>query len=333
MSFAFVIPVIHPGAQTVSNYADVERMLHVTLSSICGQSRDDVYTVVVAHRLPDWHAEFEGRVSFLTVTDDERLPIRHPERHLDKAFKLALASYYAIDQLAAEQIMMMDADDFVRRQLAEEAMSGAWPVQDGDGWIITRGYNAIVNVDPSVPVMSGAYEVRAFDGLCGSCRVFKSTKLVALLEKLMPNTHRSRDLISETISTDLLDQVFLDLDPEFGNEGSLIRLMGTHRSQELWCTLKPVDKPLVAKSCGHGNHTGPRQGDIRWHRVVREVDVAELVSGMGLEGSVVGESTSRTMPGYFVILMNAFGWGTVLTKKIFQLQSHVLGRLNRKEAS
>jgi len=290
--FAFVLPVVNPRNARVRDYGTVERMLRETLRSLCAQTWQDVLAVVICHRVPAWANEFAGRVRFLDVGDHPAFAANRNHLQVDKGMKYAIGCMYAIGRQHASLVMLMDGDDFMRTDLAERLIGLGRAKNEFDGLIIARGLN--VQIEPAGEgfCMAGVSDVREFNRTCGSCRIFRADSLSRRFEQFDPGFFSWSQSFGESDSygvvrpaAALLDHVDRIAKPIRDLDRGLIRVLGRHVRQKTHFSFAILDEPLAAKACGHGNHNGPRQGEIHWRRVLRLVDGQTFLNDFGLRDS------------------------------------------------
>lgn len=336
MDFVFVIPIVHPHGPGVSNYLGVECLLRMTLASLSSQTAPRTAAVVVCHKLPEWHDEFE-HVRFLVMPEDSRFPIKYVHRHIDKSIKLVAGSLFALNRYSPKYIMPIDGDDLFRTDLAEIALSAAALADDEDGWIVTRGFNLDLFRDEDRLAFRAAYSVNYFHRHCGSCRIVSGRSVRRVLTQIAPNASSMDVEItnSETqeLSNAYVDALFEDADPAFPDFGSRFRLFGDHMRQDTVFRLKHMPIELACKSCGHENHVGPRQGSVHWHRVTGRKDLDIFISDFGLKDApfvVPNPAPDNPME----TLIRPLWAKVVVTWQLVQRKSlHVLAKLARSRTS
>jgi hypothetical protein len=133
---AFLIPVKHPAR--ARSYALVTELLRSTLTSIAQQTVRPIGIYVVCNQLPSWAGEMK-EVIFIDV---DFPPARAPTHegdvyewiYRDKGSKIAVALERARRD-GATHVMVVDADDFVSRRLAEHVSAHpqipGWYFPDG----------------------------------------------------------------------------------------------------------------------------------------------------------------------------------------------------------
>lgn len=337
MSLVFVIPIAHPQGPRISNYGHVEKALRLTLGSVAGQTASDVRTVVVGNRVPEWHSDCAGTVDFLSLGTDDRFPLPHAQRHIDKAMKLGTGALFALERHAPDFVMFIDGDDTLHLDLARRVMAGELPPGGKDGWILTHGLNAVTRIRGGKFVFSEAYEVGHFDQDCGTCRILKASALARVIPEVLPRTASRRNLLPTRapaeIPSEITDALFEDADAAFPERDATLRLFGNHILQERIFDLAPLPLPLAAKSCGHGNHVGPRGGALHWHRVLRRLELDEFMASFGLAGSTIAETDPVRRSTIEVVIRphvaRTVETVTVTLKRIRNFCVRVLRRLRR----
>lgn len=288
--FAFVIPVRNPLDEKVKDYRTIESLLRMTISSLLRQTHPNVAVVVVCHGAPEWSTEFDDRVRFLNVSNDD---VFGPDQHattIDKGMRFTVGTLYAADTFDPELIMLLDADDYANVRLAEHLLPLHAAGNDVDCYMIHRGVHAGVQVGHDyVTRYRYAVEVEEFDFTCGSCRVFDTA---SLLESLTSIDAVIRDRFGGWAEADERGCVIVHPDPlewllrsvESAKEDRdhIINVLGRHTRQRRAFSVRYVDIVGAAKGCGHGNHNGPRAGAVHWHRAKRNMGVGEFLKTFGL---------------------------------------------------
>lgn len=269
--FVFVIPIVHPERSHVSDYEAVERCLHATLTSLGQQTYHNVSVVVVCHSAPEWAEEFAPDVHFLTYGDHEIFAANRNHVQIDKGMKYILGSLFAIERLQAENIMPMDGDDFMNRNIAHFVSARSVRPPGRDGYIFNNGFHAYLEAKPNKIELQGVFQVEGFDETCGSCRVFLAPALARHIKALDPEIFGladkfPTDQVAE-IPIELLDRIGASTDEIRDEPESLVRLLGRHVRQAPHFDLARLASPMPAKGCGHGNHSGPTKGEIHWYRI------------------------------------------------------------------
>jgi hypothetical protein len=278
--------------------------------------------VVVCHRVPGWAAEFAGRVRFIDVGDHPAFAANRNHVQVDKGMKYALGCLYAIGRRQASLVMLTDGDDFMRTDLATSLAALGPAAGAPDGFLITRGLHVQIEPDGDCFALTGAFAVHEFNRTCGSCRIFRAGPLAQRFEQLDPGFLSWSQSLDESggqgivrPTAALLDHLDRITDPVRDLDQGLIRILGRHVRQKEHFRLMFLDEPLAAKGCGHGNHDGPRHGEIHWRRVRRLVDGQTFLKDFGLQASPF----IRIRPGAGARLRGLVGIAF----------SHTLGRLIR----
>ncbi|MEZ5777832.1 MAG: sulfotransferase [Paracoccaceae bacterium] len=268
---AFVLPVVHPEGAKVSDYRTVERVLRLTLQSLLAQSDPATRIVVVCHRIPDWADGMGPAVHFIDLGSTPGFEANRNDVQIDKGMKYVIGSLYATERLGAGKVMLTDADDFVHRDLGPYLNGVKAPKPGRDGWILVSGYHAALLPEGGDVRLAAAFRVREFNQTCGSCRIFRSEALRAHIRGIDPGlgalADGFRDDEVQPAPPALAAAVVAAATPAVDQPDSMIRLLGRHTEQHPFFDFAPVPAPLVAKGCGHGNHDGPRKGDIHWARI------------------------------------------------------------------
>ncbi|MEM9969480.1 MAG: glycosyltransferase family A protein [Pseudomonadota bacterium] len=283
MKFCFVIPLVHPDGERVTDYGAIEQLLHMTLTSLLAQSVTETAIVVVCHRVPDWHDTLPDRVTFLQVPDDDRFPINHVQRHIDKAIKLAAGAHYTLQQHAPDYVMFVDGDDTVHVNLAKTVLERKLP-RGADGYSISRGMNARIKTMPDAIELQNAYFVKHFNRDCGSCRILSASALRRTLSEVAPNASAVTMALTADgyLSQAYIDAIYKDAEVAFPVPKAPFRIFGNHIQQDMIFSLATLDLPLASKTCGHENHVGPRKDTIHWHRVTGKMSLKTFMANFGL---------------------------------------------------
>lgn len=197
-----------------------------------------------------------------------------------------VGSAFALKVLRADHVVLADADDFLDRDLAAYLSGANAPMPGADGWILTKGYHLALRKGGAGLELNGAFEVKEYNRTCGTCGIFLGPSRHHHIEAFCPEGFDLAAMMeakpAQVVPTALLDSVVNATDPIEAEHDSLVRLLGRHIRQASLFVFATVDKPLAAKGCGHGNHDGPRQGDIHWHRVVKTEPLDGCAASFGL---------------------------------------------------
>lgn len=284
--FAFVIPAVHPRHASVADYATIDRVLRLTVSSMLAQAHVDTSIVVVCHVAPPWSETCSDRVHFLVLEDHPGFAPGRNKIPIDKGMKHLIGSLYALHMLRASHVMPADHDDFVDSDLARFITGTNAPARGSDGWIFSRGYQAVLRSTETGIELNGAFRVAGFDLACGTCRVFHARALAEHIARFDPERSiLATDLRPERcqpVPAKLIDRVVELTDGVRDEPLSFPLVFGRHHTQSPFFGLKEVRVPLVAKGCGHGNHAGPRKGAIHWRRIRGVVRLARFAARFGL---------------------------------------------------
>ena len=281
--FTFVIPVVHPEGPKVADYALVETALKASLTSYLAQDGADCAAVVVAHRRPAWADAFGARLHFIDLGDHPGFAPGANAVQEDKGMKYTLGALYAAQVLGAGEIMLVDADDYARRDLVTAVRPALETATDGV--IVTRGVHALVAPDTNGLNLRAAFQIDQFDISCGTCRVFHARALLGAIHAAVPGAEDA-GFDDHAPTPALLAAVTQAGTASPGDKDSLIHTLGRHVWQDTHFALSPLALPLVAKACGHGNHDGHRGGDIHWHRIRKLSGRASFLRRYGLEGAL-----------------------------------------------
>lgn len=279
----FVIPVVHPDGQKVTNYHDVERLLRETIASVLAVNDVDVSVVVVCHKRPDWAQACPPQVTFLDLGGHPGFAANRNDVRVDKGMKYIAGIWWALERIKPDVLMPMDADDFVHQRLASRAIDMLKQHPDRDGTIITEGYHVLISPEAETIALNAAFRVKRFNSSCGSCRVFDAGFIARKISQDVP----ALDRLTGASDTGSLPQKALDHIVAYGDaaqfdDDGFLMTLGRHVRQDVQFNLIPCDLPLVAKGCGHGNHDGHRGGDVHWHRITRLKSVRRFRREFGL---------------------------------------------------
>ncbi|MCP4823747.1 MAG: hypothetical protein GY892_06460 [Shimia sp.] len=299
---AFVIPVAHPNGEKINNYNSVERILKQTVRSCLSQSHADVVVIVLCHRTPSWVSEFDDRLVVVNLGDGPEWTTGTPDVREDKGKKHLLGAQLAIKHYQASAVMFLDGDDFVRHDFAKTVlgkMTGAT-----EGLVITRGVHAALNAQDNGFGLNLALKIDGFHHSCGSCRVFKAPVLADRMLRWWP-AFMTVDLGLGQKNPDqaAMDAFFQRTKQSHDNEFGLLRILGRHRAKSMAAELTPLAMPLVVKGCGHGNHDGPRHGDVHWHRATGMADLNDIMTLFSLDPA--GFHPKAQQPFHWRVLLAA----------------------------
>lgn len=133
---AFVTSLRHP--HNSADYGRVEELLRLTLGSLTAQTGDDYLVFVVGNRAPGF--DLGERVRFVPVDFDapEAAQGQHADRSRfvrDKGSKIGVG-LLAARRYEPDHVMIVDADDFVHRDLAGFAARN----RGHPGWVVDQGW-------------------------------------------------------------------------------------------------------------------------------------------------------------------------------------------------
>jgi hypothetical protein len=135
---AFVTSLRHP--RNAGNYRRVEELLQLTLRSLTAQTSGEYVVFVVGNQAPELEPGLAERVRFVPVgfAAPEAARGPHADRWQfvrDKGSKIGVG-LLAARQYAPDHVMIVDADDFVHRDLAEFTARH----RDHPGWVVDQGW-------------------------------------------------------------------------------------------------------------------------------------------------------------------------------------------------
>lgn len=260
----FVIPVAPPDHPAIRNYPFVETLLQPVVHSMLAQCAGDIRVVIACHKTPDFAKNLTDRVTCLDVSDHPAFATGRNGVGLDKGMKYVLGAGHAMRDHNPDFIMFADADDLIRRDLAQTII--AMPRDSHDGFVLKRGYHALLAHRPDRIALKAAFRVRSFDAGCGTCRIFRADALMAKLSGFDAAMHHA-------ITSDIPRDSAIDAIDQAAHRGpkddNLIRVIGRHAHQHPFFDLAPVNTSLAAKCCGHMNHVGHRHGAVHWQRITK----------------------------------------------------------------
>ncbi|HEV6954171.1 MAG TPA: glycosyltransferase family A protein [Promicromonospora sp.] len=157
---AFVTSLRHP--RNAADYGRVEELLRRTLGSLTAQTSDEYVVLVVGNQEPAFSLPERARFVPVDFPPPQAVDGPHADRARfvrDKGSKIGVG-LLAAREAAPDHVMVVDADDFVHRDLAAfTARHRGHP-----GWVVDEGW-----------VYSGARSVYrrqpAFHRTCGTCLV------------------------------------------------------------------------------------------------------------------------------------------------------------------
>lgn len=187
----FLTSIRHP--DNANDFAKVERLLTVTLTSICGQTNTDFQVVVVCNRLPTVAID-DPRIHFHVVdfpapSQQKASALEAAPKFKDKGTKYMSGLLYA-KRFNPDYVYIIDSDDWVNRELVQ-CLEGLprYPV-----WYVDKGY----------VVDHGKKDFRKISGLsryCGSTFVYDYKYLMEHAEiKGEIDEHSSQEALIEGTS-------------------------------------------------------------------------------------------------------------------------------------
>ncbi|MBW8191623.1 glycosyltransferase family 2 protein [Neiella marina] len=189
--FVFLTSIRHP--DNANDFAKVERLLTVTLTSICGQTNPDFQVVVVCNSLPKVAIE-DPRIHFHVVdfpvpSKQKASALEAAPKFKDKGTKYMSGLLYA-KRFNPDYVYIIDSDDWVNKELVHcLASQPKYPV-----WYVDKGY----------VVDHGKKDYRKISGLsryCGSTFVYDYTYLMDHADiKGEINEHSSQEGLIEGTS-------------------------------------------------------------------------------------------------------------------------------------
>ncbi len=311
-TFAFVIPVRNPRDSKVKDYATVLALLKKTIHSLLQQTHPNIQIVIVGHGAPEWCKDLEPRVTFLDVSNCTTFKPDGLYKNIDKGLRWTTGVMYARNKFSPELVMLLDADDYVHVQLATHLLRRLRDEPDdvSDGFLVDQGVHALVQVDSNHAIRyRNAFAVRDFNRSCGSCRIFKTGRFIEALREIDPDIESRFQLWDAPddrrcvrVPDEYVKWLFQETQGFHQSEQGILGVVGRHGKQDLYFQLVSVAMPGAAKSCGHGNHEGSRQGAPHWERMIQPISLKHFFRDFGIEpdgGSVPCFSRLR---GWFRIM-------------------------------
>ncbi|MCB1418177.1 MAG: hypothetical protein KDJ74_03905 [Notoacmeibacter sp.] len=291
--FGVVIPLVHPQGSKVSDYSQVEQVLRITLASILNLDGGPARVAVVCHRVPDWASSMPETVRFLDLGDHALLAPGQHDVQIDKGLKYLLGLHWMLGTTDAAWIMPADGDDFLHRSLIN-TVRGQTPLAEGlDGFLVTEGVHAALRWNGDRLAVQSAFKVAEFNRTCGTCRIFDAARLAAATSKLLASLPVAAECFDEdkaarvlTPKPGVVDGLMKQAASVQDAEDGIIRLLGRHVRQSPSFRFAMLPGALAAKGCGHGNHDGPRHGEIHWNRMTGFMGNKAFAAAFGLKGLV-----------------------------------------------
>ncbi|MFK7830973.1 MAG: glycosyltransferase family A protein [Congregibacter sp.] len=295
MSFVFILPVLHPQKDSVSNYRHVEIALKTTLDSLKQQTYDDIQIIVVCCQVPDWSATAGENVHFLDVSGAEAFAANRNHYRVDIGMKFVLGALYAFEHFQCKLIMRADADDYVDIRVADycvASMSKQLTNPEIDGYIINKGLQVEVNLSPTEDFgFQRAYLVKRFNLSCGTCRIFKHESLKREILKidtaiLTRSTHWRSEAQRNVVHVPNELSKWLDdtCKADYSADWHPINVLGRHIEQKKHFRFIPLPQLGAAKGCGHGNHVGVLEGRLHEDKIIGRIPVSLFKANFGISG-------------------------------------------------
>lgn len=290
--FAAVVPVVHPEHRNVKDYSVVDAHLKVAATSIANQD-EPTMTVVIGHRPPAWLAEYRETMVFVDIAESVEMRGQLPTP-VDKGIKMLIGTHLAQRIANAGVILTADADDLLAADITARVGDHLSANPDSNGVCWTYGYVLMMKPDGDGSVYIGpVYEIRHFNRYCGTCRAITWSRVqqamrhslnhfahtFALLERELDMLENGL-LTPSTEAISALDRAVRTMPDSVREE---IDHLGRHITD--YFGLDEVTFRGAAKSCRHGQHDGPRGGDVNWEAVVGRVKTKLAIATLGL-GSV-----------------------------------------------
>lgn len=292
-AFVLVIPVRNPQDQKVIDYSCIEAILHETVRSLTQQSYSHTHIVIVCHKIPSWGGTIGNNVTFLNVSNIPAFPANKNPVRVDKGLKYIIGILYAKNNLNPDLIMPMDADDYVNVKLASKLVKKDKFNRfnsNRDGYILKKGLHVNLQIAADYSVnYEVAYLVEEFDRTCGSCRVFKTDALMKSIETIdvdIASRFSYWPLRSQNASVTVPAEPVMWLSdisqPHYLSENNIVNILGRHIKQSPYFKLAPLNFVGAAKGCGHGNHDGPKQGEVHMDKIIGNISAQQFCSNFGI---------------------------------------------------
>ena len=289
-SFVFVIPVRNPEDDKVSNYQCIETALHETVRSLTRQTWENTHVVVVCHQVPLWSSDYSNQVTFLDVSNLSVFPPNTNPVRVDKGLKYIIGILYAKKNLNPVLVMPMDADDYVNINLAKSLIWKNHFNKLSDGYMIKKGLHINLEVTPQYSIeYEAAYQIRNFDHSCGSCRIFKSRSLMKRLRSIDTNiaekfSYWPSKLPNASLKVPEEPVIWLSdrSKSTYHTEDSIVNILGRHINQNAYFKFSSLSLIGAAKGCGHGNHDGPRQGEVHQDKLISDFPIQKFYGEFGV---------------------------------------------------
>ncbi len=290
-SFVFVIPVRNPKDDKVTDYQCIETALRETVRSLTSQTWKNTRVVIACHRIPDWSNHFGDKVTFLNV---DHIPVFPPNTNpvrVDKGLKYVMGILYAYHVLNPALIMPMDADDYINVTLAKSLIWRSRFSRGIDGYLVKKGLHVNLRITPEYAIKyEAAYQIKGFDQSCGSCRIFKAGSLVQKLKSIDPEIierlsqwpTKAADA-SITVPAEPVMWLSDRSQSTYLTEDSMVNILGRHIRQKDYFKFSKLSSIGAAKGCGHGNHDGPRQGEIHQDKLIGEFPLPKFYRDFGID--------------------------------------------------
>lgn len=179
--FVFVISLRHP--KNANNFAHVEKLLSITLQSICGQTDPNFKVIVVCNEKPNVSFQDERIhyhvVAFDAPSDKKAAALENQPKFLDKGTKYLAGLLYA-EKFDPKYVCIFDADDWLNKNFVKEINQAPdYPV-----WYVNKGY--------MVNYQTKEYKnISGFNRYCGSSFVYDYQYLMSVAELKAPLTQDS----------------------------------------------------------------------------------------------------------------------------------------------
>ena len=184
----------------------------------------------------------------------------------------------------------MDADDYVNITLARNLIWRSRFSRGIDGYMVKKGLHVNLRITSEYAIKyEAAYQIKGFDQSCGSCRIFKAEALVRKLKAIAPNiieqfSQWPAKVADSSITVPVEPITWLsDISKStYLTEDSMVNILGRHIHQKDYFRFSKLSLIGAAKGCGHGNHDGPRQGEIHQDKLMGEFPLAKFYREFGV---------------------------------------------------
>jgi hypothetical protein len=287
------ISLIDPGHEIVYDYRKIEDLLKRTCMSILQQRYNNLKIIVVGTKVPYWLETKQDKIIFVNAKNCEILDGRL-ERRQDRAIKRIISFLASKSIQKVDLFYTVDADDFLHIDLFNTIDQLNISNNNVDGFIWTKGLNVeLIHFTDNTFGIGRTFLIDNFNNSCGTCRVIKGYRLDALCSEYVPSWYILQNGMNEEIKASTLPVA--NLSSNYCNllknifkkdilvDGTFIHTLGRHIRQEEYFNFSYVPILGAAKSCGHGQHIGPRKGALHSDKFLMEVNRNAFLVSYGLK--------------------------------------------------